>query len=406
MKDDGREVPRGAHRDRRRAGRRRHGGLPRGQRARHRHAQEAASARARVDLDFFPTYCGSSFKNKGVQHVLDAVVDYLPEPDRGQRRSPRSTSRATRPASSPSSIPTSPFRALAFKIMDDRFGALTFTRIYSGTIKKGDTVLNTFTGKTERIGRMVEMHANDRNDGRHGAGGRHRRPRRPEERADRPHPRDEKNPATLEPMVFPDPGHLDRRRRQGQGQRREARQRARQDGRRGPVVPRRGRRGSRARRSSRAWASCTSTSRSTSSSRTHGVEVDVGKPQVAYRETITKARRRQLHPQEADGWLGSVREDRLHASSRGEPGSGFVFESKVVGGNVPKEYIPAVEKGFKRHDRQGPALRLPAARLQGHPHRRRLPRGRLLGRSPSRSPPRPPTARPCRRPARSSSSRS
>ena len=113
------------------------------------------------ELAFFPTYCGSSFKNKGVQNVLDAVVDYLPNP---QEVPPQPEVDLDGEETGNFAIvdPEKPLRALAFKIMDYRFGALTFTRIYSGTLNKGDTILNTATGKTERIGRLVEMHADSR----------------------------------------------------------------------------------------------------------------------------------------------------------------------------------------------------------------------------------------------------
>ena len=116
-----------------------------------------------LELAFFPTYCGSAFKNKGMQLLLDAVVDYLPTP----------TEVNPQPLTDEEGNPTGkhaivsedePFRALAFKIMDDRFGALTFCRIYSGKLNKGDTILNSFTGKTERVGRMVEMQADERNE--------------------------------------------------------------------------------------------------------------------------------------------------------------------------------------------------------------------------------------------------
>src|SRR5690606_38544085 len=112
-------------------------------------------------LAFFPTYCGSSFKNKGVQLVLDAVVDYLPDPTEVPPQ-PEVDLEGNETGEHAIVDASKPLRALAFKIMDDRFGSLTSTRIYSGKISKGDTVLNTATGKTERIGGMVEMHANDR----------------------------------------------------------------------------------------------------------------------------------------------------------------------------------------------------------------------------------------------------
>ena len=111
-----------------------------------------------INLSFFPTYCGSSFKNKGVQLVLDAVVDYLPNPTEVKPQ-PEIDLEGNETGNVVIVDPAAPLRSLAFKIMDDRYGALTFIRIYSGKIQKGDTVLNTFTGKTERIGRIVEMHA-------------------------------------------------------------------------------------------------------------------------------------------------------------------------------------------------------------------------------------------------------
>src|SRR6056300_84072 len=116
-----------------------------------------------IALDFFPTFCGSAFKNKGIQLVLDAVVDYLPNPTEVEPQ-PEVDEEGKETGKFAIVDPDKPLRALAFKIMDDRYGALTFTRIYSGKIKKGDNVLNTFTGKTERIGRIVEMHANSREE--------------------------------------------------------------------------------------------------------------------------------------------------------------------------------------------------------------------------------------------------
>ncbi|MGB1702581.1 MAG: elongation factor G, partial [Cycloclasticus sp.] len=114
-----------------------------------------------IALDFFPTYCGSAFKNKGIQLVLDAVVDFLPNPTEVKPQ-PETGEDGKETGEFAIVDENRPLRALAFKIMDDRFGALTFIRIYSGVMNKGDTVLNTFTGKTERIGRLVEMHADER----------------------------------------------------------------------------------------------------------------------------------------------------------------------------------------------------------------------------------------------------
>ena len=115
------------------------------------------------NLAFFPTYCGSSFKNKGVQLVLDAVVDYLPSPTEVNPQ-PEVDLEGNETGEFAEVTTEHPLRALAFKIMDDRFGALTFTRLYSGVLNKGDTILNTATGKTERVSRLVEMHADSREE--------------------------------------------------------------------------------------------------------------------------------------------------------------------------------------------------------------------------------------------------
>ncbi|MDH3560460.1 MAG: GTP-binding protein, partial [Gammaproteobacteria bacterium] len=116
-----------------------------------------------IALDFFPTYCGSAFKNKGIQPVLNAAVDFLPDPTEVKPQ-PEVDLEGNETGKVARIDPDRPLRALAFKIMDDRFGALTFIRIYSGRLEKGMTVLNTFTGKTERIGRIVEMHADSREE--------------------------------------------------------------------------------------------------------------------------------------------------------------------------------------------------------------------------------------------------
>ena len=165
---------------------------------------KACIRKGTIALDFFPTYCGSSFKNKGVQLVLDGVVDYLPSPTEVPAQ-PEVDLEGNETGELAIVDTNRPLRALAFKIMDDRFGALTFTRIYSGVLKKGDTVLNTFTGKTERIGRIVEMHADSREEldsaqagdiiaivGMKNVQTGHTLC-------------DPKAPATLEPMVFPEP---------------------------------------------------------------------------------------------------------------------------------------------------------------------------------------------------------
>ncbi|MDP6584795.1 MAG: GTP-binding protein, partial [Anaerolineales bacterium] len=157
-----------------------------------------------ISNDFFPTYCGSSFKNKGVQLVMDAVVDYLPDPTEVDPQ-PEVDEKGVETGEVATVDAEGPLRALAFKIMEDKYGALTFTRIYSGKLKKGDSIYNSTNGKTERVGRILEMHADSREEldsaeagdivallGMKSVQTGHTLC-------------DKKNPAILEPMVFPDP---------------------------------------------------------------------------------------------------------------------------------------------------------------------------------------------------------
>ena len=155
-----------------------------------------------IALDFFPTLCGSAFKNKGIQNVLNAVVDYLPNPTEVEPQ-PEIDLEGNETGGKAIVDPDAPLRALAFKIMDDRYGALTFTRIYSGTLSKGDTVLNTYTGKTERIGRIVEMHADSRNELDSAQAGDIVALLGMKNTQTGHTLCDPNNPATLEPMVFP-----------------------------------------------------------------------------------------------------------------------------------------------------------------------------------------------------------
>jgi len=309
-----------------------------------------------INLSFFPTYCGSSFKNKGVQLVLDGVVDFLPCPT-DVNPQPEVDPEGNETGNFAVVDPAKPLRALAFKIMDDRFGALTFTRIYSGTIKKGDTVLNTFTGKTERIGRMVEMHANDRTEidsaqagdiiaivGLKNVQTGHTLA-------------DEKNPATLEPMVFPDPvislavAPKDKANAEklgvaiGKMVAEDPSFRVETDEETGETIL-------------KGMGELHLDIKVDILKRTHNVEVNVGAPQVAYRETITKAVSDSYTHKKQSGGSGQFAKIDYKIEPL-EPGSGFVFESAVVGGNVPKEFIPAVDKGFKNSIQKGPLAGYP-----------------------------------------------
>ncbi|MFC1747310.1 elongation factor G [Pseudomonadota bacterium] len=297
-----------------------------------------------INLDFFPTYCGSAFKNKGVQLVLNAVVDYLPSPTEVNPQ-PEVDLEGNETGEFAIVATDKPLRALAFKIMDDRFGALTFIRIYSGTLNKGDTVLNTFTGKTERIGRIVEMHADDRIEldsaqagdivavvGMKNVQTGHTLC-------------DPKKPATLEPMVFPDPVisiAIEPKDKAGSEKMgiaigkmiaEDPSFRVETDEDSGETII-------------KGMGELHLDIKVDILKRTHGIDVKVGKPQVAYRETITQAVEDSYTHKKQSGGSGQFGKID-YIVEPGETGSGFVFESKVTGGNVPREFWPAVEKGFK-----------------------------------------------------------
>ncbi len=298
-----------------------------------------------IALDFFPTYCGSAFKNKGVQLVLNAVVDYLPSPTEVPPQ-PEVDMEGNESGEYAIVDPDKDLRALAFKIMDDQYGALTFTRVYSGTLNKGDTILNTFTGKTERVGRIVEMHADSREDldsaqagdivalvGLKNVQTGHTLC-------------DPKNPATLEPMVFPDPvisvavSPKDKSASEKLGDaiakmvREDPSFHVESDTETGETIL-------------KGMGELHLDIKVDILKRTHGVEVDVGAPQVAYRETITQTVEDSYTHKKQSGGSGQFGKIDYIIEPLEAGGEGFEFESKVVGGNVPKEYWPAIEKGFK-----------------------------------------------------------
>jgi elongation factor G len=300
--------------------------------------------RGTINLDFFPTFCGSSFKNKGVQLVLDGVIDYLPCP----------TEVNPQPEVDLEGNPTGnfaivdadkPLRALAFKIMDDRFGALTFLRIYSGKLEKGTSVLNTFTGKTERIGRIVEMHADTRNELDSAQAGDIVAVLGMKNVQTGHTLCDPKFPATLEPMVFPDPvislaiSPKDKGASEKMGIalgkmiQEDPSFHVETDEDSGETIL-------------KGMGELHLDIKVDILRRTHGVDVVVGKPQVAYRETITKSVEDEYTHKKQSGGSGQYGKIN-YIIEPGEPGSGFLFESAVTGGNVPREYWPAVEKGFK-----------------------------------------------------------
>ena len=298
-----------------------------------------------IALDFFPTYCGSAFKNKGIQLVLDATVDYLPNPTEVTPQ-PEVDLEGNETGEFAIVDPERPLRALAFKIMDDRFGALTFIRIYSGKLEKGTTVLNTFTGKTERIGRIVEMHADSREEldsaqagdivaviGMKNVQTGHTLC-------------DPKQPATLEPMVFPDPvisiavTPNDKAASEKMGIalgkmiKEDPSFHMETDEDSGEIIL-------------KGMGELHLDIKIDILRRTHGIDVTVGKPQVAYRETITQRTEDSYTHKKQTGGSGQFAKID-YIIEPGEPGSGYEFESTVTGGRVPREFWPAVNKGFKK----------------------------------------------------------
>ncbi|VAW75327.1 Translation elongation factor G paralog VC2342, partial [hydrothermal vent metagenome] len=296
-----------------------------------------------IALDFFPTYCGSAFKNKGVQLVLNAVVDYLPSPTEVPPQ-PEVDMEGNETGKFAIVDADKPLRALAFKIMDDRFGALTFVRIYSGRINKGDTILNTFTGKTERIGRMVVMHADDREEISSAQAGDiiaivgMKNVQTGHTLAD------PKNPATLEPMVFPDPvisiaiapkdkaGSEKMGIALGKMVQEDPSFRIETDEESGETIM-------------KGMGELHLDIKVDILKRTHGIDVQVGKPQVAYRETITQRVEDTYIHKKQTGGSGQFAKIE-YTVEPGETNSGFEFVSTVTGGNVPREFWPAVQKGF------------------------------------------------------------
>ncbi|RYV00944.1 elongation factor G [Shewanella sp. OPT22] len=294
-------------------------------------------------MEFFPTYCGSAFKNKGMQLLLDAVVDYLPSPDEVDPQ-PLTDEEGNETGEHAIVSTEESFKALAFKIMDDRFGALTFVRIYSGSIKKGDTILNSATGKTERVGRMVEMQADERNEldsaqagdiiaivGMKNVQTGHTLC-------------DVKHPCTLEAMVFPEPvisiavspkdkgGSEKMGIAIGKMVAEDPSFRVETDEDSGETIL-------------KGMGELHLDIKVDILKRTYGVDLIVGEPQVAYRETITQLVEDSYTHKKQSGGSGQFGKID-YVIKPGEQNTGFTFSSKVVGGNVPKEFWPAVEKGF------------------------------------------------------------
>ncbi len=300
--------------------------------------------KAVLSAAFFPVLCGSAFKNKGVQSLLDAVVDYLPSPvdvPPIKGVDPRNDEDVVRESSD--SVPLS---LLAFKIMDDPFvGSLAFCRVYSGKIESGTSVLNSPRDKRERVGRMLLMHANHREDIKEAYAGDIIAVAGLKETRTGDTLCDPQNPVILEKMEFPDPVIEIAV---------EPKTKADQE-KLGVAL-------------SRLAAEDPSFQVSTDEEsgqtilkgmgelhldikvdilkRTHKVDVNVGQPQVAFRETITQPIVHNYTHKKQSGGSGQFAQVQLDLKPSGA-GEGNHFESQIVGGVVPKEYIPGVEKGVE-----------------------------------------------------------
>jgi elongation factor G len=310
-------------------------------------------------LKFVPVLGGSAFKNKGVQPLLNAVVDYLPSPldvvdymgfapdDETETRN------IARRADD-----KMPFAGLAFKIMNDPFvGSLTFTRIYSGVLNKGDQILNSTKGKRERIGRMMMMHSNNREEIEEAFAGDIIALAGLKDTTTGDTLCDSKEPVVLETMTFPDPvieiavepkTKADQE-KMSQGLQRLAAEdpsfRVETDLESGQTIM-------------KGMGELHLDILVDRLKREFKVEANIGAPQVAYRETIGHEIEHTYTHKKQSGGSGQFAEVKLIISPT-EPGEGYSFESRIVGGAVPKEYVPGVEKGINSVMDSGPLAGFP-----------------------------------------------
>ena len=309
-------------------------------------ARTIASVRDDKQPTFVPVICGSAFKNKGVQPLLDAVVDFLPSPldiPPVEGLDPRSKEGATvqRRAAD-----DEPFAALAFKIMTDPFvGQLTFFRVYSGVLQSGSSVVNATKGKTERIGRLLKMHANKREEIKEVYAGDIAAAVGLKSVTTGDTLCDEKQPIVLESMVFPEPvislaiepkTKADQE-KLGQGMQKLMTEdptfRVNTDDQTGQVII-------------RGMGELHLEIIVDRLKREFNVDATVGKPQVAYKETLTRPADGEMKYAKQTGGRGQYGHVKIHLYP-GEPGTGYVFENEVVGGAIPKEFIKPVDEGIK-----------------------------------------------------------
>ena len=302
-----------------------------------------------MSFHFVPVMCGSAFKNKGVQPLLDAVVDYLPSPldiPAVKGIDPKGNE-VERPADD-----KAPFAGLAFKIMDDPFvGSITFVRVYSGTLTSGTGALNSIKDKTERVGRMLLMHANSREDVKEANAGDIVALAGLKLTTTGETLCDPNNAVILERMEFPDPvievaiepkTKADQE-KMGMALVRLAQEdpsfRVSTDQESGQTIL-------------KGMGELHLEIKVDILKRTYKVDANVGAPQVAYRETLSRALDIKYTHKKQTGGSGQFAEVTIEFEPL-PPGSGFVFENDVVGGAIPKEFIPAVEKGLKAQKESG-----------------------------------------------------
>ena len=298
------------------------------------------------DAPFVPVVCGTAFKNKGVQPMLDAVVDYLPSPldipaVTGTDPNAKEETLVERKADD-----KEPFSALAFKIMTDPFvGQLTFFRVYSGTLTSGSSVINSTKGKTERIGRLLKMHANKREEIKEVNAGDIAAAVGLKSTTTGDTLSDEKKPIILEKMVFPEPvislaiepkTKADQE-KLGQGMAKLMAEdptfRVATDEQTGQVVI-------------AGMGELHLEIIVDRLKREFGVEASVGKPQVAYKETLTVAAEGHGRFIRQTGGRGQFGEAKIRLIPL-EPGTGYQFENDIKGGSIPKEYIKPIDQGIQ-----------------------------------------------------------
>ncbi len=299
--------------------------------------------KATITRAFYPMMCGSAFKNKGVQTLLDAVVDFLPSP--ADREAFNGIDPKTGEPVLRKPIDSDPLSLLAFKIMDDPYGVLTFARIYSGKLESGMNVINTTRDRRERVGRILLMHANNREEIKEAYAGDivallGLKDTRTGETLSDP-----SNRVILEKMEFPEPViemKVEPKSKADQEKMGTALAKLATDD--ATVGDNTGATGGET--GITLVGDKETQIKVDILRRTHGVEVATGAPQVAYRETLARATDIDYTHKKQSGGSGQFARVKLRLEPQAA-GSGNEFESEIVGGTVPKEYIPGVEKGVE-----------------------------------------------------------